>query len=163
MRGTIESLHEEVHEAIHHPHRDVPAIEDTSDSISLQLENLNFEKGVWNLWIVDLNAPPRLEIGVRKNLGMEGGGEVRECLCKGSLEGPHSDAVLFLARAQSVFMNVLLEAILVGLVLLPIYWVAETVLGSYGKWVTLFVAGAAFHLLFEVTGLNAYYAKTKRT
>jgi hypothetical protein len=28
--------------------------------------------------------------------------------------------------------------------------------------VTLFVAGAAFHLLFEVTGLNASYAKTKR-
>ena len=88
---------------------------------------------------------------------------MRECLCEGSLNRPHSDAVLFLARAQSVFMNVLIEAIIVGLVLLPIYWVAETVLGSYGKWVTLFVAGAAFHLLFEVTGLNAYYAKTKRT
>ena len=60
-------------------------------------------------------------------------------------------------------MNVLLEAILVGLTLLPIYWAAEKVVGSSGKWVTLFVAGAAFHLLFEVTGLNAYYAKTKRT
>jgi hypothetical protein len=155
-------LHEEVHEAIHHPHRDVPAIEDTAHSISLQLKDLDFKKGVWNLWIVDLNAPPRLEIGVRKNLGLEGGWEVRECLCEGSLKGPHSDAVLFLARAQSVFMNVLIEAIIVGLVLLPIYWVAEKVLGSYGKWVTLFVAGAAFHLLFEVAGLNAYYVKTKR-
>ena len=59
-------------------------------------------------------------------------------------------------------MNVLIEAVIVGLVLLPIYWVAEKVLGSYGKWVTLFVAGAAFHLLFEVMGLNAYYVKTKR-
>jgi hypothetical protein len=59
-------------------------------------------------------------------------------------------------------MNVLLEALIVGLVLLPLYWAAETVVGSYGKWVTLFVAGAAFHLLFEVTGLNAYYVKTKR-
>lgn len=58
-------------------------------------------------------------------------------------------------------MNVLLEAILVGLILLPLYWVAEKVVGSYGKWVTLFVAGAGFHLLFEVTGLNAAYAKQK--
>lgn len=59
-------------------------------------------------------------------------------------------------------MNVLLEALIVGLVLIPIYWAVETVTGSYGKWVTIAVAGAAFHLLFEVTGLNAYYAKTKR-
>lgn len=59
-------------------------------------------------------------------------------------------------------MNVLFEALIVGLVLLPIYWAAEKVVGSSGKWVTLFVAGAAFHLLFEVTGLNASYAKTKR-
>ena len=60
-------------------------------------------------------------------------------------------------------MNVLLEALIVGLVLLPLYWAAERVVGSYGKWVTVFVAGAAFHLLFEVAGLNAYYVKTKRT
>ena len=59
-------------------------------------------------------------------------------------------------------MNVLIEALFVGLILLPLYWVAEKLVGSYGKWVTLFVAGAAFHLLFEVTGLNAYYAKTKK-
>ena len=59
-------------------------------------------------------------------------------------------------------MNVLLEALIVGLVLLPLYWAAEQVVGSYGKWVTHFVAGAAFHLLFEVAGLNAYYVKTKR-
>jgi hypothetical protein len=163
MRGTIQSLHEEIHEAVHHPHRDVSAIEDAPHCISLQLEDLHFKQRVWNLWIVDLNAPSRLEIGVRKNLGMEGGGEVRECLCKGCPKGPHCESVLFLARAQSVFMNVLIEAIIVGLVLLPIYWVAEKVLGSYGKWVTLFVAGAAFHLLFEVAGLNAYYVKTKRT
>ena len=59
-------------------------------------------------------------------------------------------------------MNVLLEAIVIGLVLLPIYWAAEKVVGSYGKWATIFVAGAAFHLLFEVTGLNAAYVRTKR-
>lgn len=59
-------------------------------------------------------------------------------------------------------MNILVEALIVGLALIPIYWAAEKVVGSYGKWVTLFVAGAGFHLLFEVTGLNAAYAKGKR-
>jgi hypothetical protein len=44
MRGTIESLHEEVHEAVHHPHRDVSAIEDAPYSISLQLEDLHFKE-----------------------------------------------------------------------------------------------------------------------
>lgn len=58
-------------------------------------------------------------------------------------------------------MNVLLEALIIGLVLIPIYWAVETVTRPYGKWVTIAVAGAAFHLLFEVTGLNAAYVKTK--
>lgn len=64
---------------------------------------------------------------------------------------------------KSVFytMNVLLEAVIVGLVLIPIYWVAEKVVGGRGKWVTLFVAGALFHLTFEVTGLNKAYAQRK--
>lgn len=64
---------------------------------------------------------------------------------------------------KSVFytMNVLLEAVIVGLVLIPIYWVAEKVVGDRGKWVTLFVAGAGFHLLFEVLGLNKAYAQMK--
>ena len=60
-------------------------------------------------------------------------------------------------------MNVLLEALIVGLVLIPIYWAAEKAVGSYGKWATIAVAGAVFHLLFEVTGLNAAYVKSKRT
>lgn len=58
-------------------------------------------------------------------------------------------------------MNVLLEALIIAVVLIPIYWVAEKVVGSYGKWVTIAVAGASFHLLFEVTGLNAAYVKAK--
>lgn len=58
-------------------------------------------------------------------------------------------------------MNVLLEALIIGLILIPIYWVVEKVTGPYGKWVTIAAAGAAFHLLFEVTGLNAAYAKRK--
>lgn len=59
-------------------------------------------------------------------------------------------------------MNVLLEALIVGLVLIPIYWVADLVVGAQGKWITIFTAGAMFHLLFEVTGLNKAYVQGKK-
>lgn len=56
-------------------------------------------------------------------------------------------------------MNVLLEAIIVGLGLLPIVWAVEKL--GLSKWVTLFVSGVVFHLLAEVTGVNAAYVKSK--
>jgi hypothetical protein len=59
-------------------------------------------------------------------------------------------------------MNVLLEALIVGLILVPVYWVVEKLLPGYSKWVVVFVAGAGFHLAAEVTGLNAAYIATKR-
>ena len=58
-------------------------------------------------------------------------------------------------------MSVIVEAILVGLFLIPVYWVSEKVVGSYGKWVTVFIAGALFHLVAEVTGINKAYVMTK--
>lgn len=59
-------------------------------------------------------------------------------------------------------MNILLEMIIVGLVLIPMVWVSEKLVGSYGKWVTIAVAGALFHGLFEITGLNAAYVASKK-
>jgi hypothetical protein len=56
-------------------------------------------------------------------------------------------------------MNVLLEAIIVGLLLIPVYWIAQK--AGQTKWVTIFLAGALFHLLAEVTGLNKAYVRTK--
>lgn len=56
-------------------------------------------------------------------------------------------------------MNVLLEAIIVGLGLLPIVWAVEKL--GLSKWVTLFVSGVVFHLVAEVTGVNAAYVKSK--
>ena len=59
-------------------------------------------------------------------------------------------------------MNVLFEALIVGVILVPVYWVAEKLLSGYGKWVVVFAAGALFHLGAEVTGLNAAYIATKK-
>lgn len=58
-------------------------------------------------------------------------------------------------------MNLILEAVLVGLFLLPIVWVVEKVLPGQGKWVKIFVAGALFHLVAEVTGVNKAYVLSK--
>jgi hypothetical protein len=56
-------------------------------------------------------------------------------------------------------MNVFLEAIIVGLAFLPIFWAVDKL--GQDKWVTLFLAGAAFHLVAEVTGVNAAYVRSK--
>lgn len=56
-------------------------------------------------------------------------------------------------------MNVFLEAVIVGLALLPMVWLAEKL--GLSKWVTLFVAGFGFHIIAEVTGVNAAYVKSK--
>lgn len=56
-------------------------------------------------------------------------------------------------------MNVLVEALIVGIGLLPIVWAVEKL--GFSKWVTLFLAGVAFHLIAEVTGVNAAYVRSK--
>lgn len=59
-------------------------------------------------------------------------------------------------------MNVVFEAILVGLALIPTFWLSQKLVGGYGKWVVVFVAGALFHLIAEVTGINRAYVLTKK-
>ncbi len=59
-------------------------------------------------------------------------------------------------------MNVLFEAILVGLALIPTFWLSQKLVGSYGKWVVVFVAGALFHLVAEFSGINRAYIMTKK-
>lgn len=59
-------------------------------------------------------------------------------------------------------MNIFVEMIIVGIVLIPMMALAESLVGGYGKWVTIVVAGALFHGLFEVTGLNAAYVASKK-
>lgn len=57
-------------------------------------------------------------------------------------------------------MNVVFEAVLVGLFLLPMFWIVEKF--NLGKWTTVFVAGALFHLVAEILGINKAYVQTKK-
>lgn len=58
-------------------------------------------------------------------------------------------------------MNVFFEAVIVGLILIPVYYVAETLFRSYGKVAVIFAAGVLFHLGAEVTGINKAYVLSK--
>ncbi len=58
-------------------------------------------------------------------------------------------------------MNVFVEAIIVGVGLIAVYWAVEKLNLGLGKWTLLFVVGVVFHLLAEVTGVNAAYVKSK--
>jgi hypothetical protein len=56
-------------------------------------------------------------------------------------------------------MHFLFEALLVGLFFLPVYWLTQKL--GFSKWVTLFLAGAFFHVAAELTGVNRAYVLTK--
>jgi hypothetical protein len=58
-------------------------------------------------------------------------------------------------------MNVLVEAIIVGVGLIAVFWAVEQLNLGLNKWTTLFVVGFLFHILAEVTGVNAAYVKSK--
>ena len=57
-------------------------------------------------------------------------------------------------------MNFLIEAILVGLLLIPVFFIVEK--AKLSKWVTIFLAGVVFHIFAELSGINRAYVISKR-
>lgn len=59
------------------------------------------------------------------------------------------------------FQTVLLEAIVVGALLIVVYAAVEFVLQKYQMhpYVLLFLSGALFHLICEYTGVNVWYVR----
>jgi membrane-bound ClpP family serine protease len=54
--------------------------------------------------------------------------------------------------------RVVLEAIIVGIGLILVYFLVSHILPSQSLWIQLFWSGAAFHLVCEFTGVNQWYA-----
>jgi hypothetical protein len=57
-------------------------------------------------------------------------------------------------------MNFLLEAVIVGLLLIPVFFIVEK--AKLSKTVTVFLAGVLFHVLAELTGINRAYVISKQ-
>jgi len=57
-------------------------------------------------------------------------------------------------------MNFLIEAVIVGLLLIPVFWIVEK--AKLSKWVTVFLAGVLFHVVAELTGINRAYVISKQ-
>lgn len=56
------------------------------------------------------------------------------------------------AKADS---TILLEGVVVGFLLVVLYFILALLFGK--KYTTLFIAGALFHILCEMSGLNKWY------
>jgi len=57
-------------------------------------------------------------------------------------------------------MNFLIEAILVGLLLIPVFFIVEK--AKLSKTVTVFLAGVLFHIFAELSGINRAYIISKQ-
>lgn len=54
---------------------------------------------------------------------------------------------------------VLIEAIVVGGLLVALFYIVKSIIPNYSKMVQLFITGATFHILCEISGINLWYVK----
>lgn len=57
------------------------------------------------------------------------------------------------------YSRILIEAILVGLLLVLVFNIVKYVLIEQSITVQIFISGALFHILCEITGVNIWYVK----
>jgi hypothetical protein len=57
------------------------------------------------------------------------------------------------------YTTVLIEAIVVGGLLLALFYTVKNIIPTYSEIVQLFITGAAFHILCEISGINLWYVK----
>lgn len=57
------------------------------------------------------------------------------------------------------YTTVLIEAIVVGGLLVALFYTVKSIIPSYSEMIHLFVTGAAFHILCEILGINLWYVK----
>uniref|UniRef100_A0A6C0DZH8 Uncharacterized protein n=1 Tax=viral metagenome TaxID=1070528 RepID=A0A6C0DZH8_9ZZZZ len=54
---------------------------------------------------------------------------------------------------------VAIEAVVVGIFLIVIHYVVKHILRGANDLLILFISGALFHIIFEVSGLNRWYSE----
>ena len=57
------------------------------------------------------------------------------------------------------YTTVLIEAFVIGILLVGLFNIIKKIIPQYSQMIILFVTGAAFHILCEISGINLWYAK----
>lgn len=57
------------------------------------------------------------------------------------------------------YSRVLMEAVVVGVLLVLVFNIVKYVLTKQSLTVQIFISGALFHILCEITGINIWYVK----
>lgn len=59
---------------------------------------------------------------------------------------------------QKNIFTILTEAIVVGILLIIVFEFTKSILPGSSSFIQLFVCGALFHILCEISGINIWYA-----
>jgi hypothetical protein len=60
---------------------------------------------------------------------------------------------------QKPLFTVLIEATVVGILLLVLFQIITYLMKKHSLVIRMFITGALFHILCEISGVNAWYAK----